>query len=117
MPCYNAAPFVLEAVASVLGQTYSETELVSVDDGSADDSINLLKQLAGEYPRRIVLLFQNHEGPYAARNHALQHSNGALVTFLDADDWWRADILEKLNAAMEENDDAALAYCGWQNVG
>jgi glycosyltransferase involved in cell wall biosynthesis len=117
MPCYNAAPFLREAVASVMGQTFSGTELVIVDDGSTDGSIELLKQLADEYPGRIFLLFQNHEGPYAARNHALQHTRGSMVAFLDADDWWRNDILEKLAAALESNDNAVLAYCGWQNVG
>jgi glycosyltransferase involved in cell wall biosynthesis len=117
MPCYNAAPFVREAVASVMGQTYADTELVIVDDASTDGSIDLLKQLAGEHPGRITLLFQKHEGPYVARNLALQHAKGLMVAFLDADDWWRDDLLEKLNAALDENTDAALAYCGWQNVG
>ncbi len=117
MPCYNAAPFVREAVDSVMGQTYARTELVIVDDGSTDGSIELLKQLADEHPGRITLLFQNHEGPYTARNHALRHARGFMIAFLDADDWWRDDFLEKLNAALEDNDDAALAYCGWQNIG
>jgi len=117
MPCYNAAPFVREAVHSVLDQTYPDTELVIVDDGSTDGSIDLLKSLAKEHPDRIDLLFQHHEGPYTARNHGLRHARGRRLAFLDADDWWRQDFLQRLNDALEANNDAALAYCGWQNVG
>ena len=109
MPCYNAVPYLRESVASVMDQTYSRTELVIVDDGSTDGSIDLLKQLADEYPDRIVLLFQDHGGPYAARNHALRHAKGSMIAFLDADDWWRDDFLEKLAVALENNNDAALA--------
>jgi glycosyltransferase involved in cell wall biosynthesis len=117
MPCYNAAPFVREAVASVLGQSHSEIELIVVEDGSTDGSVALLKRLAGEHPQKIRLLFQNHEGPYPARNYALRHARGSLLAFLDADDWWREDFLEKLHTALVENKQAALAYCGWQNTG
>jgi glycosyltransferase involved in cell wall biosynthesis len=117
MPCYNAAPFVEEAVMSVLDQSYPEVELVVVDDGSTDSSPDIVKHLVTAYPSKVRLLHQNQRGPYVARNLGLTHASGEFVAFLDADDWWREDFLEKLHAALMKNSDAALAYCGWQNTG
>jgi glycosyltransferase involved in cell wall biosynthesis len=71
MPCHNAAPYVGEAVASVLAQTYPHVQLVIVDDGSTDGSSEILQQLATAHPERITLVYQNRAGPWAARNHAL----------------------------------------------
>ena len=116
MPCYNAAAFVAEAVNCVMGQTYHDVELIVVDDGSTDGSIDILQQLAAQYPSRISLLFQNRMGPYPGRNLGLAHAHGGRVAFLDADDYWTRDALEKLAAAMDGHK-ADIAYCGWQNVG
>jgi glycosyltransferase involved in cell wall biosynthesis len=112
MPCYNAQAFVREAVDCVLGQTYPHVELVVIDDGSTDRSWEILS----EYGDRIVARRQSNAGPYAARNAGLRIAKGAFVAFLDADDYWRPDFLDKLHAALDRSD-AALAYCGWQNVG
>ena len=116
MPCYNAAAFVEEAVNSVMNQTYPDVELIVVDDGSSDGSAGILQQLATQYSPRLNLLYQDHEGPFPARNLALRHANGGFVAFLDADDYWTLEALEKLAAAMQSNH-ADIAYCGWQNVG
>lgn len=116
MPCYNAAPFVEQAVASALGQTYGNVELIVIDDGSTDGSEALLARLAEAHPERVRLLYTAHMGPYPARNAGLKRARGEFVAFLDADDWWQQDMLEKLHAALSESA-ADLAYCGWQNVG
>jgi glycosyltransferase involved in cell wall biosynthesis len=116
MPCYNAATFVEEAVYSVMNQTYNDVELIVVDDGSTDGSVGTLQQLAAQYSPRMNLLFQDHMGPFPARNLGLRHARGGLVAFLDADDYWSPEALEKLAAAMDA-DHADIAYCGWQNVG
>ncbi len=71
MPCHNAAPYVEEAVNSVLGQSYPQVELVVVDDGSTDGSTEILQRLASDHPDRITLFYQNRSGPFAARNRAL----------------------------------------------
>ena len=112
MPCFNAEKYLREAVESVLGQTYTNIELIIVDDGSTDNSIDI----ARSYGDRIILVRQNNKGPYPARNKGLMISNGKFVAFLDADDYWRADCLEKLQLTLC-NSSAVLAYCGWQNVG
>jgi glycosyltransferase involved in cell wall biosynthesis len=116
MPCYNAAAFVAEAVNCVMNQTYPDVELIVIDDGSSDTSVEILQQLVTEHAPRLTLLFQDRMGPYPARNLGLMHARGARVAFLDADDYWTLDCLEKLAAAINTAE-ADLAYCGWQNVG
>jgi glycosyltransferase involved in cell wall biosynthesis len=116
MPCFNAAPFLPEAVESALGQSYGNVELILVDDGSTDASAGIAAGLAARYSGRIILLHARRVGPYPARNLGLQRARGEFVAFLDADDWWATNALEKLYAALS-NARADLAYCGWQNVG
>lgn len=116
MPCYNAAPFVREAVECVMNQSYGVVELIVVDDGSTDGSKEILRSLRSSYPDRLMLLEQDRKGPYPARNLGLKHANGTLVSFLDADDYLSHDCLKKLATALEQQD-ADIAYCGWQNFG
>ncbi|MCU0919240.1 MAG: glycosyltransferase, partial [Burkholderiaceae bacterium] len=116
MPCFNAAPYVAQAVTSALGQSYGHVELIVVDDGSTDGSTAVLADLAAKHPDRLRLLHTQRVGPYPARNLGLQCVRGKFVAFLDADDWWDVDALTKLHAALAAGD-ADVAYCGWQNVG
>jgi glycosyltransferase involved in cell wall biosynthesis len=116
MPCYNAAPYVQEAMESVLRQSYADVELIFVDDGSSDASPTIAANLAQQHPGRIALLRTSREGPYPARNLGLGHAHGEFVAFLDADDYWTHDFVEKLHARLVAAG-AVLAYCGWQNVG
>jgi len=116
MPCYNAEAYLEEAVGSVMGQSYPNVELILVDDGSTDRSIEIANQLITTHPGRITLLTQQNLGPYPARNLGMQHARGEFIAFLDADDWWTTDCLEKLRAALASSN-AVLAYCGWQNIG
>lgn len=116
MACYNAAPYVEEAVTSVLRQTCQHTEIIVVDDGSHDTSPEIVKRLATTCPDRVRLEYLKHSGPYPARNLGLRHARGKYVAFLDADDWWRQDCLEIMLSTLQSSK-ADLAYCGWQNVG
>ena len=116
MPCFNARPFVEQAVRSALGQDYANVELIVVDDGSSDGSRDILASLANDYVGRMTVLYQDNQGPYPARNAGLQRARGTLVAFLDADDYWSRDCLVKLHSALQTAQ-ADLAYCGWQNVG
>jgi glycosyltransferase involved in cell wall biosynthesis len=116
MPCFNAAPYVSEALGSALGQTYGNVEAVVVDDGSTDGSVEIVSRLAAEHAGRIHLFHTARGGPYPARNVGLQHAKGELIAFLDADDWWLPGALGKLYGALVEHE-ADIAYCGWQNVG
>jgi GT2 family glycosyltransferase len=116
MACYNAESYVESAISSVLRQTYPHTEVIVVDDGSRDASPAILERLTATYPDRVKLKHLSHSGPYPARNLGLSYARGDYIAFLDADDWWREDCLERLLAALEHNE-ADVAYCGWQNVG
>ena len=116
MPCYNAAPYVAEAVASVMAQSHDNLELIVVDDGSSDGSDALLQQLAERYAPHLRLFYSGRVGPYPARNQALRQARGDYVAFLDADDWWLPETLAKLLETLTQRE-ADIAYCGWQNVG
>lgn len=116
MPCHNAAAFVREAVGSVLGQTRADVELITVDDGSTDDTKAILDEIAAASGGRMMVMRTPGLGPYPARNAALARASGKMIAFLDADDWWETDCLESLASALDESS-ADVAYCGWQNVG
>ena len=116
MPCYNAAPYVDESINSVLQQNYPHVELIIVDDGSTDSSNAIIGYLAIGNPGRMTVLHEPNSGPYTARNQGLAHARGNFVAFLDADDTWHPDALNRLHAAVTKTL-ADVAYCGWQNVG
>jgi len=116
MACHNAEPFVGEAVESVCGQSFRDLELIVVDDGSTDASPTIVTELAAQ-DGRVRLVHQANAGPYPARNRGVRDARGKYIAFLDADDWWAPEALERFWYALEECDDAAIAYCGWQNVG
>lgn len=81
IPCFNQGKFLADAIASVQKQTYSNTEIIVVDDGSTDNT----RQVATSYAN-VRYFYQPNSGLSAARNHGVEHSNGLFVVFLDADD-------------------------------
>lgn len=114
MPCYNAADHLVRGVESALGQSFQDIELIVVDDGSTDNSLEILTQVKDP---RFRFFAQAHRGVSAARNLGIREANGAYIAFLDTDDTWHPDCLRKLYDAIEKNPSAVLVYCGWQNVG
>ncbi|MCQ8180765.1 glycosyltransferase [Methylomonas sp. SURF-1] len=114
MPCYNAENYVESAVESVFQQSYTNVELIVVDDGSNDKSHLILTRCQERHPNLIVLQ-QSNLGPFPARNLALKNAKGEFVAFLDADDYWAPNFLEKLLHGIKQNN-ADLSYCGWQNI-
>src|SRR5947209_8322061 len=91
IPAYNGAPWLRACLESVLRQTYPPHEIVVVDDGSTDDTRAVLRPFAPH----IVLLGQQRGGIGAARNRAVARASGELLAFLDQDDVWREDKLQK----------------------
>src|SRR5262249_25220663 len=81
---YNSSRFIAQAVQSVLEQTYRPVEIVVVDDGSNDDTAEVLAC----YRDRVRYVYQDNRGPAAARNRGIAEANGELLAFLDADDQW-----------------------------
>ena len=115
MPCYNAEQSVADSVASALNQTFTDIELLAVDDGSTDSTAKVLSDIAAK-DSRLRPLSQHNSGPGTARNHGLNEARGDYIAFLDSDDSWSPCCLEKLFAALQASG-ADLAYCGWQNIG
>ena len=116
MPCYNESTRIAESVRSVFNQTFSSLELIVVDDGSKDDSLEVLEGLSREY-ENLLYISQPNKGAGPARNRGLKEARGQYIAFLDADDSWHPECLDKLHANLESSPDAVLTYCGWQNKG
>lgn len=91
IPTYNRAGVVTRAIGSVLGQTYRPIEVVVVDDGSTDETPEILRS----YGEAIVPVVQENAGPAAARNRGIRESRGDLIAFLDSDDLWLATKLQR----------------------
>jgi len=106
IPAYNAAPYLSDAIDSVLSQTRPADEIIVVDDGSTDDTVTVARR----YGDRILLLQQPNRGPAAARNLGLAHARGEYVAFLDADDVWTDRNLELQVRALTEHPEYVLAY-------
>lgn len=98
IPLYNAARFIGETLASLQSQTYTDWECIVVDDGSTDNSADLVKRIA-QSDNRIRYVFQSNAGPSAARNHGLRLAHGEYIQFLDADDWFPSERFENMLAA------------------
>lgn len=102
MPVYNVKKYLAEAVDSILRQTYTDWELILVDDGSTDGSGAICDGYAAE-EERIHVIHQKNKGASGARNAGLEVASGKYVYFPDADDWICRALLEKCVAAMEES--------------
>lgn len=103
MPVYNADDYIVEAIETVLSQTLEDFELICVDDGSTDKSVEIIKSFAKK-DDRIKLFEMSHVGVSTARNKGLLKSQGEYIIFLDADDFYESTLLEKLyNTAKENN--------------
>lgn len=90
IPVFNGERFLPEAVQSVLDQQYSPVEIIVVDDGSTDGTATVARSL----PETVHYLHQTNQGPAAARNRGIEHAQGSLIAFADADDLWPAGKLE-----------------------
>ena len=93
MPCYNGEDFIKETIDSVLKQTYTNWELLVIDDGSKDDSPSIVNKYASD-DSRIKLIKQQNAGSAVARNNGIRHSKGQFLALLDSDDIWLPDFLE-----------------------
>ncbi len=100
-PMYNSADFISETIESVLGQTYGNFEMLIVDDLSTDNSVEIVKQYDDE--RIILLSNEKNSGAAESRNNALRHAKGKWMAFLDSDDIWLPDKLEKQLKFMVDN--------------
>lgn len=111
VPVYNTEKYVEECIKSVLAQTYSDFELILIDDGSEDSSREICQRM-GEKDGRIRLIQREHKGVSAARNAGMDVAAGKYLFFLDSDDLIHPQLLEALYKVQEENQ-TVIAAEGW----
>lgn len=105
VPVYNADRYLGRCLDSVLAQTYRDFEIVAVDDGSTDGSASILDAYARRDPERVRVEHRANAGAAAARNRAIELARGDYLAFLDNDDWFDPDYLERLAAGAQEGAD------------
>lgn len=104
IPTYNSAKYIKDTIESVLNQTYKDLEIIVVDDGSTDNT----KDIVSKY--QVKYIYQENKGPAAARNRGIKEAQGEYIAFLDSDDVWMVEKLEK-QMAIFENSTYAMIYC------
>ncbi len=112
IPTYNSAAFVREAIQSVLGQTYSDLEIIVIDDGSTDDTERVVRSFGD----RVFYVRQENNGAGAARNQGIKKSQGSYVAFLDSDDLWLPGKLEEQIPLLDRDPELGLVYSDWAVV-
>jgi teichuronic acid biosynthesis glycosyltransferase TuaG len=118
IPVYNAEKYIAATIKSVLAQTYSDWELILVDDGSTDGSVACIAEVLLVVPDKVreriyVIRKEENEGAAAARNTGRSAAKGRYLAFLDGDDLWLPDKLEKQLAFMERTG-AAFSFTGYE---
>jgi len=121
IPVYNAERFVSETIESIISQTYSSWEVVAVDDGSKDRSLEILRGFERRMPEKIRVISQKNSGVSMARNAGIGVSRGEYIAFLDQDDLWMPKKLEKQVPLLDSNRELGLvysdAYIVWEREG
>lgn len=112
IPTYNRSSLIKRAAQSVLAQTYKDIELIIVDDGSTDDTAEVVASL-NDF--RVRYVYQKNSGACVARNNGVDHASGEYIAFHDSDDIWHADKLEKQIAVLLEKK-ADVVFCRMNKV-
>jgi glycosyltransferase involved in cell wall biosynthesis len=105
IPLYNKVDYISISINSVLNQTFQEFELIIIDDGSTDNSLDVVKTFQDN---RIRIVTQENQGVSSTRNNGVNISKYEYITFLDADDWWDKHFLEEMYFLIQEYPDAIL---------
>lgn len=111
MPAYNAQEFIGEAIESVILQTYKDWELIIINDGSTDDTLQIVTDYV-QKDNRIKLINQANQGETASRNNGIKTARGEYIAFLDSDDFYFPNYLKKMLTAIKQTD-SDLIQCGY----
>ncbi len=111
-PSYNSEKFISDTIQSVLDQTYQYWEMIIVDDVSPDNSNRIIEQYIQQDSRIKLIKLEKNSGPAVARNIAIEEAKGRYIAFLDADDLWQSEKLEKQIKFMQKND-LAFTYSSY----
>ncbi len=115
VPVYNAEKFISSTIETVINQTYFNWELLLVDDISTDNSCKIIEEYVKKYPKLTIKLFKSKEKGYAAksRNKGIEEAKGRYICFIDADDLWEKDKLEKQVKFMKDKN-CAFSFTGYE---
>ena len=108
IPLYNKAPYIEKALRSVMAQSFTDYEIIVVDDGSKDESASIAEGVLAEVAVKHQLIRQENAGVSMARNNGVTCSRGDYLCFLDADDWWAPTFLERVHWLISEYPDAGI---------
>lgn len=103
IPVYNAERYLEQCISSIANQTMQDIEILAINDGSKDRSLCILDELSQRYKGKIRVFDKENGGAGSARNIGLENATGEFIKFVDADDWLRADILEKMYSIAKGN--------------
>ncbi len=103
IPTYNSEKFIRRTIKSILDQTFKDFELIIVDDGSTDGTVNIVREIENKEKRIRLIASKNSGGPTVPTNIGLESSRGSLISFLDHDDEWTKNKLELIHKTFREN--------------
>ena len=110
IPAYNCAKYIDEAVNSVLSQTYPYLEIIVVNDGSTDNTLQIIEK----FKDRITIINQAQSGVACARNTGIKSANGDYIAFIDADDYWFKEKIQLQVSYLEKHGDMSAVYSAWK---
>jgi len=110
MPVYNREEYLEEAIKSILGQSYSNFELIIVDDGSIDNSLNIAKEMSNQDERITVISLEENKGCAVARNEGLKRVRGSFITQFDSDDVMLPDAIKSRVEFLNSNSEVDLVF-------
>jgi glycosyltransferase involved in cell wall biosynthesis len=116
MPVYNREKFLPQAIKSILEQTYKHWELIIVDDGSSDGSVDLLNSLTATFTQSATIIKQENQGPAVARNTGILKGNGDFFAFFDSDDLWFPYHLKHCLHAFSEHPKMSWIYAACERI-
>jgi len=114
-PSYNSSRFISQTVESVLSQTYKNWEMIIVDDLSPDNSNEIIEEYIKKDSQIKLIKLEKNSGPAVARNRAIEEAKGRFIAFLDADDLWHPEKLEKQISFMKKNN-YELSYTSYATM-
>ncbi len=110
IPTYNCAHYLADALESVFQQTFSDYEVIVVDDGSPDNTKEVVERFITRYPSRLKYIYQPHQERSVARNNGIQAASGEYIAFLDADDQWLPHKLSIQVPILDEHPEIGLVH-------
>ncbi len=114
VPVFNRQDYVAETIESIVKQTYKNIEIIIINDGSTDDSEKIIRTFQSQYPDAINIIDQQNQGQVKARNNGLKIARGEFIAFLDSDDVWALDKIEKQIPLF--TDKVGLIYSGVEYI-